>query len=138
MDVIYTTSATSIGGRNGHVKNKDGQIDLELKTPGLKDDRTGTTPEDLFAAGYAACFNGALGAAMRIKRVKVEGEPTVTVEISLGKNEDGSFQLAANIGAHIPGVDEALANELLKDAHNICPYSRATKGNVEAKLHLVK
>jgi peroxiredoxin, ohr subfamily len=128
----------SLGGRDGHVKNADGQIDLDLKTPGLKDNRKGTTPEDLFACGYAACFNGALGAAMRIKRVKTEEAPTVEVEISLGKNEDGSFQLAANIGARIPGVDEKLANELLHDAHNICPYSRATRGNIEAKLYLIK
>lgn len=137
-EVIYTTSATSIGGRNGHVKNADGQVDLDLKTPGLKDDRTGTTPEDLFAAGYSACFNGALGAAMRIKRVKIEGEPTVTIEISLGKDADGNFQLAARIEAHIPGVDEALGHALLQDAHNICPYSRATRGNIEVTLHLLK
>lgn len=132
--VLYTTSATAVGGRDGHVRNADGQIDLDMKTPGAPGDRTGTTPEDLFAAGYAACFNGALNLAMRLKRVKPAGEPSVEVEIRLGKTDSGDFQLGARIEARIPGVEKALAHELMVDAHNICPYSRATRGNIKAEL----
>ena len=137
MDTIYTTSAVSVGGRDGHVKNADGQIDLDLKTPGSPGDRKGTTPEDLFAAGYSACFNSALNHVMRIKRIKPSGDTTVKIDISLGKDPEGNFRLGARIEGHIPGVEPAQARELMEQAHTVCPYSRATKGNIDAELSIV-
>lgn len=138
MEILYRTSATAEGGRNGHVKSQDGFIDMNLKTPGsMGGPGGGTTPEDLFAAGYSACFNGALLLSMRLKHIKTKEEPTVKVEITLGKTEEGDFKLAANIEADIYGVDQKTADELIKDAHNICPYSRATRGNMEVKLKAI-
>ncbi|MDR0230591.1 MAG: organic hydroperoxide resistance protein [Dysgonamonadaceae bacterium] len=137
MNTLYTTSATAVGGRDGHVKSADGQIDINLKTPGAPGDNTGTTPEDLFAAGYAACFNGAFNLAARLKRIKT-GEVSVNVEISLNKTDDGKLQLAAKITAHVPDVDEKTARELIEDAHSICPYSRATQGNIPVQLEVTR
>ena len=137
MNTLYTTSATAVGGRDGHVKSADGQIDINLKTPGAPGNNTGTTPEDLFAAGYAACFNGAFNLAARLKRIKT-GEVSVNVEISLNKTDDGKLQLAAKITAHVPDVDEKTARELIEDAHGICPYSRATQGNIPVQLEITR
>jgi len=136
MNTLYTTSATAIGGREGHVKSADGQIDMNLKTPGAPGDNKGTTPEDLFASGYAACFNGAFNLAARLKRIRT-GEVSITVEISLNKTDEGKLQLAAKITAHVSGVDEKTARELAEDAHGICPYSRATQGNIPVQIEVV-
>ena len=133
MNTIYTTSATVVGGRDGHVKTADGHLDMDLKTPGAPGERTGTTPEDLFAAGYAACYNSALNHVARMKRIKT-GEVSVKVEISLGKDDDDNFQLAAKIAARVPGVDEKTARELADAAHTVCPYSRATRGNIPVDI----
>ncbi len=135
MNTLYITSAKAVGGRDGHVKSADGQIDMNLKTPGAPGDNTGTTPEDLFAAGYAACFNGAFNLAARLKRIRT-GEVSITVEISLNKTDEGKFQLAAKITAHVPGVDEKTARELAEEAHGICPYSRATQGNMPVRIEV--
>ena len=137
MEILYTTSATSVGGRDGHVKNADGQIDMDLKTPGAKDGRVGTTPEDLFAAGFSACFNSALNHVMRAKRIRPEGDTSVKIEVSLGKTETGDFRLAAKIEGHIPGMDTAQAQELMHEAHQVCPYSRATRGNIDVDLSVI-
>ena len=131
MDKIYSTSAVSVGGRDGHVKSADGIIDLDLRTPGTGG--KGTTPEDLFACGWAACFNGALNLAIRLNRVKT-GEVSVKCTVTLGKTEAGNFQLAGEIEATVPGVDQETAQKLVEQAHTICPYSRATHGNIEVKL----
>jgi len=137
MNVLYTTSAVSVGGRDGHVKNADGQIDMDLKTPGAKEGRVGTTPEDLFAAGYAACFNSALNHVMRLQRIRPEGDSVITVEISMGTTESGNFQLAATIKGHIPGMEESLVEALMEEAHQVCPYSRATRGNIDVVLQVI-
>ena len=135
MEVLYTTSATAVGGRDGHVKSEDGIIDMDLKTPASMGGKGGATnPEELFASGYAACFNGALNLAARLKRVKT-GEVSVKVTISLGKNSEGKFQLAARIDANVPEVSAEVAKELAEEAHGICPYSRATMGNIEVEIH---
>ena len=113
---MYTTSAVSVGGRNGHVKSADGFIDMDLRTPGAMGGPGGaTTPEDLFASGYAACFNGALNLAASLSKIKV-GETKVTVEVSLGKDADGNLQLGAKIEAIVPGVDQATAQQLVDKA----------------------
>lgn len=135
MEKLYTVSATSLGGRNGNVKSEDGILDLALKSPKEMGGPGGATnPEELFAAGYSACFNGALNLAARLKRVRV-GETVVKVTVTLGKDDQGNFRLGAVIDAEVPGVTPEVANELVEDAHNICPYSRATRGNIDVEVH---
>lgn len=139
MEVIYTASATSVGGRNGRVKTSDGILDLELMTPGSKiqEDSQATNPEQLFAAGYAACFNGALKLAAQLKKIRT-GETKITVNVSLGKDEKGGFIISAHISALIPGVDKGTAEELVDDAYNICPYSKATRNNIATTLSILE
>lgn len=135
MEKLYQTSAIAVGGRDGHVRSADGIIDMDLRTPAAMGGKGGaTTPEDLFAAGWAACFNGALNLAIRLNRIRPAGDVTVKVAVTLGKTEAGDFQLAGDIEATIPGVDQQTAGKLVEQAHTICPYSRATHGNIEVKL----
>jgi lipoyl-dependent peroxiredoxin len=133
--VAYTTSAEAHGGRAGHVKSADGIVDLDVAQPGTTDEPR-ANPETLFAAGYAACFQGALA-----NRAKTQGidtsDSTVTVQVSFGPTEDGGFGIAAAIEAEIPGVDHAKAQELLELAHAFCPYSKATRGNINVTLKAV-
>lgn len=134
MEKLYTVSATSVGGRSGWVSTSDGVLELELKSPvEMGGPGGGTNPEALFAAGYAACFNGALNLVARMRRVRV-GETRVTVAVSLGKDEQGHFRLGARIEATVPGVDASQAEELVAAAHEVCPYSRATRGNIDVEL----
>jgi Ohr subfamily peroxiredoxin len=133
--VAYTTAATAHGGRAGHVRSADGVIDLELAQPGTTDTPT-ANPETLFAAGYSACFQGAL--ANRAKTVGIDTSgSTVTAEVSFGPAEDGGVGLAVELKVSIPGVDEAKAKELLELAHAFCPYSKATRDNIEVTLTVV-
>lgn len=132
MEKLYSTSAVAVGGRDGHVKSADGLIDIDLRTPGATNGR-GTTPEDLFACGWAACFNGALLLTLRTNRVRTEGV-TVKCTVTLGKTDAGDFQLAGEIEATIPGLELAEAQKFVEKAHTVCPYSRATRNNVEVKL----
>ena len=133
--VAYTTSAAAKGGRAGHVRSADGVIDLDLAQPGTSDEPK-ANPETLFAAGYAACFQGAL--ANRAKTVGVDtSDSTVTAAVSFGPSEDGGFGLAVELQVEIPGVDAAKAQELVELAHEFCPYSKATRGNVEVTLTVV-
>ncbi|PZS15500.1 MAG: organic hydroperoxide resistance protein [Pseudonocardiales bacterium] len=126
--VAYTTAASAKGGRAGHVTSADGVIDLDLAQPGTPGDPK-ANPETLFAAGYAACFQGALA-----NRAKTQGidtsDSTVTAQVSFGPSEDGGFSLAVDITVQIPGVDAAKAQELTDLAHQFCPYSKATRGNI--------
>lgn len=135
MEIIYTASATAQGGRDGHVKTPDGILDLELRTPGAKipEGSKATNPEQLFAAAYAGCYTGALNLAARLKRIRT-GEISVTMSISLGKDEAGGFAIAASIEVTIPGVDDKTAQELVNDAENICPYSKATRNNITTEV----
>ena len=133
--VAYTTSAEAHGGRAGHVKSDDGVIDLDTAQPGTSPEPK-VNPETLFAAGYAACFQGAL--ANRAKTQDIDtSDSTVTVQVSFGPSEDGGFGIAVAIEAEIPGVDEAKAQELLELAHQFCPYSKATRGNIEVTIKAV-
>ena len=135
MKTLYTTNVTAKGGRNGQVKSDNGVLDLEVRMPkglgGANDDFT--NPEMLFAAGYAACFDSALN--LIISKSKIEtGETSVVAKVSIGQNEDGGFGLAAELDVNIPGVSIEEAQSLTEKAHQICPYSNATRNNIEVKL----
>jgi osmotically inducible protein OsmC len=133
--VAYTTAATAKGGRAGHVTSADGVIDLDTAQPGTSTEPK-VNPETLFAAGYSACFQGAL--ANRAKTVGVDtSDSTVTAEVSFGPSEDGGFGIAVELKVHIPGVDDAKALEVVELAHQFCPYSKATRGNIDVTLTIV-
>ena len=135
MKTLYTTGATAKGGRNGHVKSENAVLDLEVRMPkglgGANDDYA--NPEMLFAAGYAACFDSALNLVIRQEKIKT-GETTVTAQVSIGQLENGGFGLAAALHANIPAVSLEMAQQLIEKAHQVCPYSNATRGNIEVKL----
>ncbi|MFI5892157.1 organic hydroperoxide resistance protein [Actinoplanes sp. NPDC051513] len=138
MEALYTASATATGdGRNGHVRSADGVLDFDLAVPKEMGGPGGalTNPEELFAAGYAACFHSALKAAARLKKVTLT-DTAVTIDIGVGPNDKGGFQLKATIEAEISGVDETTAHQLLETAHQLCPYSNATRGNIDVQLSL--
>ena len=138
MSTLYTASATATGeGRNGHVRSSDGVLDFDLAIPKEMGGPGGAlpNPEELFAAGYAACFHSALKAVARAKKIAL-ADTAVTADIGIGPNGQGGFQLSATLEVEIPGVDEALANELLQAAHQVCPYSNATRGNIDVQLTL--
>lgn len=125
------------GGRNGHVASSDGIIDLELRTPKEMGGESGySNPEQLFAAGYAACFDSAMTMLARRKRLDVE-EAEITVEVEIGKDPaDGGFKLQADITGTFPaGITDEQAGELMEAAHGFCPYSKAVRGNIEVRLH---
>lgn len=127
--VAYTATATATGGRAGHARTDDGLLDVDLRVPEpMGGPGGGTNPEQLFAAGYAACFQGALGVAGR--RVKVDtSQSVVTAEVSIGPVGE-AFGLAVVLTVEIPDVDEATCQELADAAHQVCPYSNATRGNI--------
>jgi Ohr subfamily peroxiredoxin len=135
MKAIYTAEATATGGRNGHVKSENDVLDLEVRTPkamgGSNDDYA--NPEMLFAAGYSACFDSALNLVIKKGEVKT-GETSVNAKISIGQIENGGFGLAAELEVNIPEVSLEQAHALAEQAHQVCPYSNATRGNIEVKL----
>jgi Ohr subfamily peroxiredoxin len=135
MKVLYTAAAIAVGGREGHVKSSDGVLDLDVRTPKELGGGGGayTNPEQLFAAGYAACFDSALNLVIRMGKIEA-GETTVTANVSLGKTDAGSYTLAVELHAKIPGVDQATAEGLIAKAHEVCPYSNATRGNIAVTL----
>ncbi len=133
-DVKYTAEATSTGGgRDGHVRSSDGLIDQDMKLPTeLGGPGGATNPEQLFAAGYAACFHGAMRLAARKKGVKVD-ETSVDAAVSLTP-DDTTFTISVVLTGHLPGLDQSSADEVMELAHQLCPYSRATRGNVDFQL----
>ncbi|WP_028400654.1 organic hydroperoxide resistance protein [Ectobacillus panaciterrae] len=139
MEHLYTATVTATGGRNGKVVSTDGVIDLDVKMPKALGGPGGdaTNPEQLFAAGYAACFDSALNLVARTKRVKV-GTTEVTAHVSIGKGTDGGFQLEAVLEVKVPGVTKEEAEQLVKEAHQVCPYSKATKGNMNVELKVTE
>jgi osmotically inducible protein OsmC len=133
--VLYTANATVDGeGRKGSGKTDDGRLSVDLSVPkGVGgDDGQGTNPEQLFAVGYGACFHGALKGVAREAKASIEGS-TVDAQVSLGKSEDG-LDIAVELTVTIPGLEQAEAEKLVEGAHQRCPYSRATRGNVDVKL----
>ncbi|MDL2265670.1 organic hydroperoxide resistance protein [Parabacteroides sp. OttesenSCG-928-G07] len=135
MESIYTASATSIGGRSGSIKSTDGVINLELRPPKEMGGPGGnyTNPEQLFAAGYAACFAGAYTHVALSKDIRVR--PEVTAHVTINKVSDG-FKLSVVMDIRVKGISQKEAEELAEGAHAFCPYSRATKGNIDVKLHV--
>ena len=134
-NVIYTSHATAKGGRSGHVTSSDGVIDLDLGKPGSTANPK-ANPETLFAAGYSACFQGALFNRAKAQDIDTS-DSTVTADVSLGSTEDGLVAIAVVLNVEIPGVDREKAIELVEIAHQFCPYSRATRGNIEVTLNVV-
>jgi Ohr subfamily peroxiredoxin len=130
--VVYTAEATVTGGREqGHGKTTDGALDVQLRPP---TEGGGTNPEQLFAVGYAACFEGAIGVAARREKVEV-GDASIESKVSLITTEDRGFNVAVELDVTLPQVQDAEeAKKLVAAAHQICPYSNATRGNVEVKL----
>ena len=137
MKTLYTTSVTATGGRNGKVNSDNGVLDLEVKMPkalgGANDDFA--NPEMLFAAGYAACFDSALNVVIKQSKITT-GETSVIANVSIGQLENMGFGLAAELSVNIPGISQSEAEELVNKAHQICPYSNATRGNIDVKLNV--
>jgi Ohr subfamily peroxiredoxin len=136
VDVKYTTRATATGGREGSVQSEDRRFEAKLSMPkelgGAGGD--GTNPEQLFAAGYSACFIGALKAAGQQLKIKVPAETTVTATIGIGPRSEGGFGITASLLIDLPGLDRAEAERLVDTAHQLCPYSNATRNNVDVGL----
>jgi len=134
MDIKYTAEATSSGdARNGHVRSSDGIIDQDMTMPKeMGGPGGGTNPEQLFAAGYAACFHQALKLAAGQSKVKID-ESSVDAQVGIGP-DDTSFGLKVWLTAHVPGADQETADQLVARAHELCPYSKATRGNLEVNV----
>jgi osmotically inducible protein OsmC len=135
MSVLYTAAALSTGdGRNGHVRSSDGFVDLDLAIPKeMGGAGGGSNPEELFAAGYAACFHSALKGVARQQKLTIT-ESAVAAEVGIGPRDEGGFGLTVALHVELGGVDQATAEELVAAAHQICPYSNATRGNIEVAL----
>jgi len=136
VNVLYTTRATSNGGRDGESRSEDGRFVAKLSTPkelgGAGGE--GTNPEQLFAAGYSACFIGALKVAGQQLKLKVPAETTVTATVGIGPRDAGGFGITADLEINLPGVERADAEKLVEAAHQICPYSNATRNNIDVGL----
>ncbi|MDO3704674.1 organic hydroperoxide resistance protein [Micromonospora sp. C28SCA-DRY-2] len=135
MQVLYTASARATGdGRDGHVQTSDGTLDLDLAVPKEMGGAGGAAnPEQLFAAGYAACFHSALRVVARRAKADVTGS-VVEAEVGIGPNGAGGFGLTVTLVVDLPTVDRATAEQLVAQAHQVCPYSNATRGNIEVAL----
>ncbi|MGW7076099.1 organic hydroperoxide resistance protein [Streptomyces sp. NPDC054871] len=134
IDVKYTAVATAENGRDGRVATDDGKLDVVVNPPKeMGGSGAGTNPEQLFAAGYSACFQGALGVVARKENADISGS-TVSAKVGIGQTEAGGFGLEVAITASIPNVDAATAQALIEKAHQVCPYSSATRGNIKVEL----
>jgi lipoyl-dependent peroxiredoxin len=135
---LYTAHATSTGGRTGSTESSDGKIKLQLSTPKELggDSGPGTNPEQLFAAGYSACFIGAMKAVAAKQKLSLPAEVSIQADVSIGpmSGKPGAFGIAVAMVVSVPGMDKAAAEALVKAAHEVCPYSNATRGNIEVAL----
>tara|TARA_R110002012_G_scaffold108412_1_gene251047 strand:+ start:571 stop:999 length:429 start_codon:yes stop_codon:yes gene_type:complete len=138
QNVAYTAKATATGGRAGSAKSDDGRLDVTLSTPkGLGgDDGQGTNPEQLFAAGYAACFIGALKAVAGQAKIALPSNVFINSEVSIGGIENG-FGIAAKLAISLGDMDKSQAQALVDKAHQVCPYSNATRGNIEVEISVI-
>ncbi|WP_439549381.1 organic hydroperoxide resistance protein [Falsiroseomonas sp.] len=136
VDVKYSTQATANGGRDGRSRTADGTLDVTLATPKELGGAggPGNNPEQLFAAGYAACFLGAMKFVAAQDRRKVPDEATVTATVGIGPRSEGGFGITAALAISLPGWEKAEAEALVAKAHQVCPYSNATRGNVDVGL----
>jgi Ohr subfamily peroxiredoxin len=135
MRTLYTAVSTAHGGRDGHVRSSDGIVDLDLKTPKEMGGPggAGTNPEQLFAAGYAACFESAMRGVAR-KRKQVLADTSVTGHVSFNVNDEGKYVLSVELHGTVEGLSHDETQALMQAAHEICPYSNATRGNIDVKL----
>ena len=139
IDVKYRTTATATGGRDGRARTDDGKLELQLSTPkelgGAGGD--GTNPEQLFASGYAACFLSALKFAANQLKLQLPVETSVAATVGIGPRTEGGFGLDVELAIALPGLDKADAQRLAEAAHQACPYSNATRGNVDVRLAVI-
>lgn len=140
MKILYTAHATSTGGRTGEAKSSDGQLAVKLNT--VKElggtGGTGTNPEQLFAAGYSACFLSAMHLVGGQQKKAIPADASITADVGIGPQDSGvGFNLAITLNVSLPGMEKAEAKKLLEDTHQVCPYSNATRGNVDVKLVVV-
>jgi lipoyl-dependent peroxiredoxin len=138
MELLYTAEATATGGRRaGRARSASGALDLRIAPPKeVGGPGDATNPEELFAAGYAACFDNSLGVIARRERLQAR-ETSVTALVGLGKEDNGRFGLDVELRISVPGLSRAQAEDLVAKAHRLCPYSRATRGNLDVRLTLI-
>jgi lipoyl-dependent peroxiredoxin len=140
IDVVYTAESTATGGgRDGHVTSADGKIDLDTRPPKeMGGSGEGVNPELLFSAGWSACFLGALRLVAKNEKVTIDDASGITAQIGFGKDvggdSAGGFGLTAHLIGYLPGLEQSAAEELMEKAHGVCPYSKATRGNIDVKL----
>jgi osmotically inducible protein OsmC len=132
MKIFYKTRATATGGRSGHTALDDGSLAFDLAQPASG--QAGTNPEQLFALGYAACFDSALTMVARQRRLDVTA--STSVEVGIGQRTEGGYALDIDISVETHGIGEAEARDLIEATHQVCPYSNATRGNVDVRLHV--
>jgi Ohr subfamily peroxiredoxin len=132
-NVLYTGKTQTTGGREGAARSSDGRLDIQLSPPGSSG--KGTNPEQLFAAGWSACFIGAMGLAARDLNVALPADTSVNAEVDLGTGEGGYF-LQARLNVSLPGVSAEVARKIVDAAHQTCPYSKATRGNIDVEIAL--
>jgi len=132
--VLYTGKTRTTGGREGASRSNDGQLDVKLSSPGSS--RPGTNPEQLFAAGWSVCFESAIRIAARQRKVAVPDDLAIDAEVDLIL-ADGAYSLRTRLNVSVPGVDREVAQALVDEAHRTCPYSKATRGNIDVAINLV-
>ncbi|RYX96440.1 MAG: organic hydroperoxide resistance protein [Comamonadaceae bacterium] len=132
--VLYTAQAHTTGGRDGTSRTSDGRLDVKLSSPGTSG--TGTNPEQLFAAGYSACFIGAMKAVAGMQKITLPADLAIDAEVDLGP-VGKAYGIAARLNVSLPGMDRAAAQALVDTAHQVCPYSNATRGNIDVTINLV-
>jgi Ohr subfamily peroxiredoxin len=132
--VLYTGKTHTSGGRDGTSRSSDGRLDVALSSPGSKGN--GTNPEQLFAAGWSACFIGAMGLAASQKKITLPADLAVDAEVDLGMTGGGYF-LQARLNVSLPGLERDVAQVIVDTAHQTCPYSKATRGNIDVTINLV-
>ena len=131
---LYTARVHTVGGREGAARSSDGELDIRLSTPGSN--RPGTNPEQLFAAGWSACFEGALGHAARQAGIQLPADTAVDAEVNLHLDDSEGYSLSARLNVSIPGIPDDLAQQLIDKAHQTCPYSKMTRGGIDAAVAL--
>lgn len=132
--VLHTAKVRTTGGRDGMSRSSDGRLDVKLSTPGGPG--SGTNPEQLFAAGWSACFEGAIGLAAREMKIALPAGPTIDAEVDLNAS-DGAYFLRARLNVGLPGLEREAAQRLIEAAHRTCPYSKATRGNIDVAISVV-
>jgi len=139
MQVLYTANATATGGRDGRATSDDQHLDVKLSTPKALGGAggEGTNPEQMFAAGYSACFIGAMKFVSAAMKIALPADTSVNGLVGIGPNGKGGFGLEVALNISIPGMDRTVAEDLIHKAHEVCPYSNATRGNIDVKVNLI-